>query len=171
MLRRDFLSLTSATALGVLSSTLAYRPGSGRAEEAVKIGFLLKTMQEERYETDRSLFIDHARAKGAEVLFDSGNNDELLQVQQVEAMLEAGVRVLVLQPVDTGTAGGLIAKAHARRAGDRLRRHAGRHAARSHGDAGQLGRRPPAGRGHGEMADREEGPGRGSGRADRGAAG
>ena len=115
MQRRDFLgSVGRTTATGALALTTAFRPGPGRAAEKVKIGFLLKTMQEERYQTDKALFIGRAEALGAEVLFDSGNNDELTQLQQFEALLEAGVQVIVLQPVDTGTAGGLIAKAHAR---------------------------------------------------------
>jgi D-xylose transport system substrate-binding protein len=115
MLRRAFLRLiSSAAALGVLPLAAVGRPEAAWAAEAARIGFLLKTMQEERYQADRSFFIARAEAGGAQVLFDSGNNDELTQVQQVEAMLEAGVQVLVLQPVATGTAGGLIDKAHAR---------------------------------------------------------
>jgi len=103
MQRRDFLgSAGIAAAAGALSTTLAIRPTAVRAEDKVKIGFLLKTMQEERYQQDKSLFIARAESLGAEVLFDSGNNDELTQLQQVEALLDAGVRGLVLQPVDTG---------------------------------------------------------------------
>ena len=60
--------------------------------------------------------------------------------------------------------------ARARRPGDRLRFHAAGHAARPDGDAGQLGRRQAAGRGHAGLADREEGPGRGPRGADQGAA-
>ena len=111
--RRHFLSSAgSATATGALAT--AFRPGPGRAAEKIKIGFLLKTMQEERYQTDKALFIGRAESLSAEVLFDSGNNDELTQLQQFEALLEAGVQAIVLQPVATGTAGGMIAKAHAR---------------------------------------------------------
>jgi len=78
----------------------------------VKIGFLLKTMQEARYQTDKSLFIARAESQGAEVMFDSSGNDALRQLQQVEEMLELGVDVLVLQPVNTGTAGALVNLAH-----------------------------------------------------------
>ena len=112
MLRRSFLG--SATAAGALSLTGTVGPRSAAAAESVKISFLLKTMQEERYQQDRALFIARAESKGAQVLFDEGNNDELTQVQQFEAMLEAGVRAIVLQPVDTATAGGLVADAHTR---------------------------------------------------------
>lgn len=77
-----------------------------------KIGFILKTMQEERYQTDKTLFTARAESLGAEVLFDSSSNDELTQLRQVEKMLEEGIEVLVLQPVNTGTAGSLVKLAH-----------------------------------------------------------
>ena len=115
MQRRDFLGTAGiATAAGGLAMTLTVRPGAVRAQGKVKIGFLLKTMQEERYQADRSLFISRAESLGAEVLFDSAGNDDLTQLHQVEALLDAGVQAIVLQPVDTGTAAGLVAKAHAR---------------------------------------------------------
>jgi len=78
----------------------------------MKIGFILKTMQEARYQTDKSLFMAKAEALGAEVLFDSSSNNELTQLRQVEKMLDEGIQVLVLQPVNTGTAGNLVRLAH-----------------------------------------------------------
>jgi D-xylose transport system substrate-binding protein len=69
-------------------------------------------MQEARYQTDKSLFIARAESQGAQVLFDSSSNNELVQLQQVEKMLDADVQVLVLQPVNTGTAGNLVTLAH-----------------------------------------------------------
>lgn len=84
------------------------------AQDEVEIGFLLKTMQEERYQTDRRLFIEAAQALGAKVNFASSGNDELRQLQQFEEMLDNDVDVIVLQPVNTGTAGALVAMANAR---------------------------------------------------------
>ncbi len=78
----------------------------------IKVGFILKTMQEERYQTDKTLFMARAEALGAQILFDSSSNDELTQLRQVEKMLEEGIQVLVLQPVNTGTAGNLVRLAH-----------------------------------------------------------
>jgi D-xylose transport system substrate-binding protein len=115
MQRRNFLGAAGiVTAAGTLSVMTAYRPSPVRAADKVKIGFLLKTMQEERYQTDKALFIARAESLSAEILFDSGNNDELTQLHQLEALLEAGVQAIVLQPVATGTANGMVAKAHAR---------------------------------------------------------
>ncbi len=84
------------------------------ADGKPKIAFLLKTMQEQRYQTDRRDFIAAAEKLGADVQFDSAGNDEERQLEQFDAALEAGANVIVLQPVDTGTAGAMVAKANAR---------------------------------------------------------
>jgi len=86
-------------------------PHHGQAQ-MIKIGFILKTMQEERYQTDKALFMARTEALGAEVLFDSSSNNELTQLRQVEEMLDKEIQVLVLQPVNTGTAGSLVRLAH-----------------------------------------------------------
>lgn len=96
--------------VGLITTVL---PGLLAAQDVpVKIGFLLKTMQEARYQTDKSLFTARAESQGAEVMFDSSGNDPLRQLQQVEEMLDLGVDVLVLQPVNTATAGALVNLAH-----------------------------------------------------------
>lgn len=116
-MRSPFIPVASLTTrfAGSLVLALAIAAGPGAAqEEKPKIAFLLKTMQEERYQADRALFIRFASELGGEVVFDSANNDEELQLSQVEAVLDQGVEVIVLQPVNTGTAGALVAMANAR---------------------------------------------------------
>jgi len=94
---------------------LAVTFGAAFALEAKpKIAFLLKTMQEERYATDRELFTKRALELGADVVFDSANNDEELQLSQFEQILDGGIDVIVFQPVNTGTAGALVAMANQR---------------------------------------------------------
>jgi D-xylose transport system substrate-binding protein len=79
----------------------------------IKVGFLLKTMQEERYKTDRDAFIEKAEELGAdEVIFDAANNDENEQLSKFENMLTQGADVIVLQPVNTGTASNMVRMAH-----------------------------------------------------------
>src|SRR5579863_9416645 len=82
------------------------------AAKKIKIGFLLKTMQEERYQRDRTAFLAKAKALSADVIFDSANNDEQTQLSAFENMLSQGAQVIVLQPVNTGTAGSMVASAH-----------------------------------------------------------
>src|ERR1700761_5344426 len=82
------------------------------AADKVKIGFLLKTMQEERYQRDKAAFFARAKTLGAEVIFDSANNDEQAQLAAFENMLSRGAQAIVLQPVNTGTAGSMVTSAH-----------------------------------------------------------
>jgi D-xylose transport system substrate-binding protein len=101
-------SLTAVAAIAVMAAS----PASAWAADKVKIGFLLKTMQEERYQVDKAQFIAKANELGADVVFDSANNDEQAQLSAFENMLSQGVKVIVLQPVNTGTAGGMVARAN-----------------------------------------------------------
>ncbi len=82
------------------------------ATNSVKIGFLLKTFQEPRYQKDKQYFLEKAKEMGVEVIFDSANNNEAAQIAKFENMLVQGVKVIVLQPVNTGTAGNMVEMAH-----------------------------------------------------------
>lgn len=103
------IGLMFAATLGLF---LSFGMTKGADAQNVKIGFLLKTMQEERYQTDKSQFITRAESLGAEVLFDSSSNSAEVQAQQFDEMLSAGCQVIVLQPANTATAGELVKKAH-----------------------------------------------------------
>ncbi len=96
----------------VFVAIFAFSTLAGVAEAKVKIGFLLKTMQEERYQRDKAAFIAKAEAMGATVVFDSANNDEQMQLSKFENMLAKGVQVIVMQPVNTGTAGNMVRMAN-----------------------------------------------------------
>jgi D-xylose transport system substrate-binding protein len=82
------------------------------SSDKIKIGFLLKTLQEERYQRDKKAFIEKAESLGAEVIFDSANNNEQTQLDKFNNMLSQGVKVIVLQPVNTGTAGNMVKMAN-----------------------------------------------------------
>ena len=104
------LILSGIASLAATPLLLSAKPVG--AAERIKIGFLLKTMQEERYQRDRAAFLAKAKALGADVIFDSANNDEQTQLSAFENMLSQGAQVIVLQPVNTGTAGSMVASAH-----------------------------------------------------------
>jgi D-xylose transport system substrate-binding protein len=103
---------TVLCALASIAVPLPALVRSAGAADKVKIGFLLKTMQEERYQRDRAAFLAKAKALGADVIFDSANNDEQTQLAAFENMLSRGAQAIVLQPVNTGTAGGMVTSAH-----------------------------------------------------------
>lgn len=75
-------------------------PLAAKVPERPKLGFLLSTMQEERYQYDRSMFMEEAARQKIEVIFASSNNDHVLQYEKSQHMLKQGIKALVLQPVD-----------------------------------------------------------------------
>ena len=87
---------------------------SGAAQAAggkPKIGFILSTMQEERYQRDRKVFEETVKALGGEVAFSSCNNNEQTQAAEVDNLLSQGVKVLVIQPVNGDTASSFVKQA------------------------------------------------------------
>jgi D-xylose transport system substrate-binding protein len=108
----SYRSRVSGTA-SLLVTALAMSITALKAQaDDVKIGFLLKTMQEERYQQDQAAFIAKAKELGAEVIFDSANNNEQTQLAKFENMLAKGAQVIVLQPVNSGTAGNMVRMAN-----------------------------------------------------------
>src|SRR6202020_3284232 len=108
----DFNRRTTLRGLSSLTVPLPALVTPATAADKVKIRFLLKTMQEERYQRDKAAFLAKAKTLGADVIFDSANNDEQTQLAAFENMLSRGAQAIVLQPVNTGTAGGMVTSAH-----------------------------------------------------------
>jgi D-xylose transport system substrate-binding protein len=67
----------------------------------VKVGFLLDTLKVERWQTDVSTFQKRAHQLGADVLVETAEGDDELQLQQATKLLKAGVKSLVLVAHDT----------------------------------------------------------------------
>jgi D-xylose transport system substrate-binding protein len=108
----NFHRRTILRGLAALAVPLPVGVQPAGAADKVRIGFLLKTMQEERYQRDKAAFLAKAKTLGAEVVFDSANNDEQTQLAAFENMLSRGAQAIVLQPVNTGTAGSMVTSAH-----------------------------------------------------------
>jgi D-xylose transport system substrate-binding protein len=70
----------------------------GFAAPKIKIGLSMDTLKEERWQKDRDIFIAEAKKLGAQVLVQSANGDDALQVSQAENLLSQGVNVLVVIP-------------------------------------------------------------------------
>jgi D-xylose transport system substrate-binding protein len=85
-----------------------------RAASGSKVGFLISTLQEERYKKDRRYFEGVAKLKGLSPFTLSADNDNARQLAQVEDALSRGAKVLVIQPTDSAAAAGYVAKAHAK---------------------------------------------------------
>jgi D-xylose transport system substrate-binding protein len=78
----------------------------------IKIGFVLSTLQEERYQKDQKYFIDEAKKEGFEPLVLSADNNAQTQTAKVENLLSQGVKAIVIQPVNSNAAANLVKMAH-----------------------------------------------------------
>lgn len=111
-MKLTYRTRVAATAMLLVTAVAASLGSSAAWAADVKIGFLLKTMQEERYQQDKAAFEAKAKELGAEVIFDSANNNEQTQLAKFENMLAKGAQVIVMQPVNSGTAGNMVRSAN-----------------------------------------------------------
>src|SRR5882762_10641348 len=78
-----------------------------------KIGFSIEDMKGERWQTDLNSFEMRAKQLGAEVISRDAGGDANRQFQQVQDMIKAGIKVLVLMPRDTTKASRMVDAAKA----------------------------------------------------------
>src|SRR5690606_16315724 len=67
---------------------------------------------EERWLKDRDLFRQAAEELGAEVEIAAASGDDALQIAQAEAMIQAGIDVLVIVPHNAEATAAIVHKAH-----------------------------------------------------------
>jgi D-xylose transport system substrate-binding protein len=109
----------SAFVAGILSGLLiacgpSSPPPQRQEEPKPKIGLLMDTLQEERWQRDRDLFLERAKQLRADVLVESAERDDAKQLQQAESLLGQNVQVLVVIP-HSAEAGGKIVEAAKKR--------------------------------------------------------
>jgi D-xylose transport system substrate-binding protein len=80
----------------------------------LKIGFLMDSLKVERWQTDLDKFQKRAAELGAEVLVETAEGDDELQLRQARKLLASGVRALVLVPHDADKAVRIVNAAKAR---------------------------------------------------------
>ncbi len=94
--------------LATLSCTKTSTNSTATATKKTRIGFVLATLNEERYAKDRKYFEEAAKAAGAEVEFASCDDKVALQTSKVETLLSKSIDVLVIQPVNGEAAGSVV---------------------------------------------------------------
>jgi D-xylose transport system substrate-binding protein len=95
--------------IALLAVVLSFQASAALA--GPKIGFILSTMQEERYQRDKRVFEETVKKLGGQVAFSSCNNSEQTQAAEVDNLLSQGVQVLVIQPVNGDTATAFVKQA------------------------------------------------------------
>ena len=101
------ITVLSAAFLIVLNAQLARAQDGNKP----KIGFSIEAMKGERWQTDLDSFEARAKQLGAEVISADANGDDNRQFQQVNDMIKAGIKVLVLLPHDDTMAARMVAAA------------------------------------------------------------
>jgi D-xylose transport system substrate-binding protein len=86
---------------------------SAQTAGKIKIGFSIEAMNGERWQTDLNSFETRAKELGAEMISADAKGDDDRQLQQVQEMIKAGIRALVLLPHDTTKASRIVEAAKA----------------------------------------------------------
>ncbi|HEX7057986.1 MAG TPA: D-xylose ABC transporter substrate-binding protein [Bacilli bacterium] len=84
-----------------------------KKDDKIVIGFSMDTLEEERWQKDRDLFVAAAEKLGAEVNVQSANSDDAKQISQAENLISQGVDVLVVVPHNAEASAAIVEKAHA----------------------------------------------------------
>ncbi len=80
--------------------------------KSLKIGLLIPNTFDERFPHDKEFLIAKATELGVEVLSESAENDANLQIKQAQDMLNSGIGVLIVCPVNKNTAAVIVRQAH-----------------------------------------------------------
>src|SRR5580704_12797349 len=113
-LRHRFLLSLSMIAVSVSLIYLANGQRASAQDSHLKIGYLMDSLKVERWQTDLNAFQKRAKELGAEVLVETAEGDDDLQLQQSQKLMDAGVKVLVLVPHDTDKAARIVNAARGR---------------------------------------------------------
>ncbi|HEY6388173.1 MAG TPA: substrate-binding domain-containing protein [Candidatus Acidoferrum sp.] len=114
LLRCRFLLSLSMIALLALVTYLRKGQPASAQDTPLKIGYLMDSLKVERWQTDLDTFQKRAKELGAEVLVETAEGDDDLQLQQSQKLVDSGAKVLVLVPHDTDKAARIVNAAKAR---------------------------------------------------------
>ncbi|HYQ57441.1 MAG TPA: substrate-binding domain-containing protein [Draconibacterium sp.] len=93
--------------------TVSLFTGCNTDDEAVEVGFLIHSLNRERWENDRDYFVKDVQDLGGTVKVMDANNDADIQLAQAKELLANGIDVLVVVPVDQFAAAAIVEAAHA----------------------------------------------------------
>ena len=74
----------------------------------IRIGFSMDTLKEERWQKDRDIFVKRAEELGAEVIVQSADGKDDVQLRQAESLLTQGIDVLVVIPHNAEVAASIV---------------------------------------------------------------
>lgn len=113
--RQAFVPLIFAVIFSTLFAVSCVQPPKQNSladttsqNKKIRIGFLMDSLQQERWQKDRDIFIKRAEELGAEVLLQTADGKDEVQLKQAESLLTQGVDILVLVPHNAEVAGQIV---------------------------------------------------------------
>lgn len=85
---------------------------SCKSNDKIKIGFVIHSLANERWQTDIKYLTQRASENNAELLIRVANDDENKQLSDVRELLKEGIDVLIVVAVNQNTAAGMVREAH-----------------------------------------------------------
>jgi D-xylose transport system substrate-binding protein len=96
----------------MLLALLNFSCTGGSKSKALRIGLLLESVKEERWQHDSEMFKKRVKELGGEVLVQVANGNDQLQNEQAENLLTMGVSVIVVVAHNGKTAAVIVESAH-----------------------------------------------------------
>ncbi len=85
---------------------------SNQKNKNVRVGFLIHSFEQERWQNDRDFLVEKVEELGGSVIVKVADNDADKQLAQAIELLAEGIDVLVVIPVDQFAAAEIVKKAH-----------------------------------------------------------
>ena len=85
---------------------------SCNTSNGVKVGFLFPHMLSDRYVKEKLFFTAKIKDLGGEAIITSADNNDQTQIQQATDLINQGVKVLVVNPLNSNTAATIVRNAH-----------------------------------------------------------
>ncbi len=103
------LALTAACVSGTQTNTAGKKRGPN---EAVRIGFSMDTLKEERWQRDKEMVEKRCKEVGADCEIQVANGDDAVQTKQCDNLLTKGIDVLIVAPHNGQIAASIVEAAH-----------------------------------------------------------
>jgi D-xylose transport system substrate-binding protein len=85
---------------------------TGCKPKTPKIGILIHSYENERWNKDKNYLVENLTKLGAEVMLEVADNDQNKQILQAQSMIKNGAQVLIVVPINQDAAAKIVEMAH-----------------------------------------------------------
>ncbi|MBA4410001.1 MAG: substrate-binding domain-containing protein [Bacteroidota bacterium] len=85
---------------------------SGCKTKTPKVGILIHSYENERWEKDKNYLLEDLTKLGAEVMLEVADNNQQKQIEQAATMIKNGAKVLIVVPINQDEAAKIVNLAH-----------------------------------------------------------